>query len=1093
MPKYRLNTFNSGSEVNQFFKKLGANDFPDWFNKNIAGRQNWGGKRIQNPSNWFKVWSHANLLFNKDTFNLVEFLCLNSIMINETGGTFVPLSEGLGAKGHPGISYAFDKIPGLKRSYNDPADGVANKSAYDLFRDSKFKNAHVTKPFGSLLKDTSVASWKGTVFPQGFSGNVNNETNASGKTNAFIFEADFVKFRGRGYIQTTGRDAYKELVKYVISYSGSNSVINSVKSQWSSYGSDLDSILTISTNQQWDDLFKNTDSIIGNYAVWVHSNKGGKYSWIDAKQSDSNLRSDIVKMGKRISGGEAYAELFYGRVMQQLNLIESTEAGSVTTSAGPTQYPETEQNQGREERTGEDPNRNVGSVNNNTDGKVLTMENKFPATIKPTPIKMDIPPEKDQQQEIAQNLGNFPFVWYNAYQIETNNISFFQLFISEGIPTVKISFTDTLGLMKDKGFPLDDSKIEIFLNPRSQQLKEILLEFKIIKFSVNGGVYNLTGILDVNGLYTKRFVSIPKMTSFMALQKISKDIGLGFTTNIDNTDDEMTWLNTGQREIDFINTIVEASYKSDETFLLYYIDYYYNLCYVDLEKELNRNIKEELGVANIGIEEVAKLDNQEKVSRLFLTNDYSMKNSNTFFEEYKVINNSTQVSIQEGYLTKVKFYDELSKDFLIFDVDSITSQGDKSIIMKGAPQDENFFKDNTQLVYTGKLDSDNMHRNYHYSYVQNNRNITELQKIAIEIVMGVPNYTLYKFQKIFVFISNQAPTPASPQINNRLTGEWFIIDIQYKFDGQKFDQVIRLVRRELDLSPEELASEPQQSKKTPTGENTSNDNTTSESTNEVVGTSVAPSTGLTSSVPVDDSNFPLTKEIFRLIYKGKVNQKVIELYYEPMKDAMLKYGINTKERISAFLAQVNAETGYLFYVTETASGNEYEGRDDLGNDQPGDGRKFKGRGLVQMTGRNNYNKTGKFLNKDFVNNPQSVASENETHQKGASTSEQITNSILTSVRFWLKGSAWGNLNDYADSMDIKKSMYFGSLSINQLPKSNAEGKQYGHKKNKNIATQYNPSDANFTNFTLICFGVNGGYNGFRDRVENWIRIREFFK
>lgn len=292
-------------------------------------------------------------------------------------------------------------------------------------------------------------------------------------------------------------------------------------------------------------------------------------------------------------------------------------------------------------------------------------------------------------------------------------------------------------------------------------MKEILLEFKIIKFSVNGGVYNLTGILDVNGLYTKRFSSIPKMTSFMALQKISKDIGLGFTTNIDNTDDEMTWLNTGQREIDFINTIVETSYKSDETFLLYYIDYYYNLCYVDLEKELNRNIKEELGVGNIGIEEVVKLDNQEKVSRLFLTNDYSMKNSNTFFEEYKVINNSTQVSIQEGYLTKVKFYDELSKDFLIFDVDSITSQGDKSIIMKGPAQDETFFKDNTQLVYTGKLDSDNMHRNYHYSYVQNNRNITELQKIAIEIVMGVPNYTLYKFQKIFVFISNQAPTPVT--------------------------------------------------------------------------------------------------------------------------------------------------------------------------------------------------------------------------------------------------------------------------------------------------------------------------------------------
>jgi hypothetical protein len=95
----------------------------------------------------------------------------------------------------------------------------------------------------------------------------------------------------------------------------------------------------------------------------------------------------------------------------------------------------------------------------------------------------------------------------------------------------------------------------------------------------------------------------------------------------------------------------------------------------------------------------------------------------------------------------------------------------------------------------------------------------------------------------------------------------------------------------------------------------------------------------------------------------------------------------------------------------------------------------------------------------------------------------------------LKGSAWGNLNDYADSMNIKKPMALGSTTLSQLPNSQSDAKDQGYKtkRNNNIATDNSPSDPNFNNFTLICFGVNGGYNGFKDRVSNWNAIREYFK
>jgi putative chitinase len=78
----------------------------------------------------------------------------------------------------------------------------------------------------------------------------------------------------------------------------------------------------------------------------------------------------------------------------------------------------------------------------------------------------------------------------------------------------------------------------------------------------------------------------------------------------------------------------------------------------------------------------------------------------------------------------------------------------------------------------------------------------------------------------------------------------------------------------------------------------------------------------------------------------------------PLSEAMDAWGINTPARQAAFLAQIAHESGRLVYVRElwgpTPTQTRYEGRHDLGNLQPGDGFKYRGRGLIQVTGRANY-------------------------------------------------------------------------------------------------------------------------------------------
>lgn len=96
-------------------------------------------------------------------------------------------------------------------------------------------------------------------------------------------------------------------------------------------------------------------------------------------------------------------------------------------------------------------------------------------------------------------------------------------------------------------------------------------------------------------------------------------------------------------------------------------------------------------------------------------------------------------------------------------------------------------------------------------------------------------------------------------------------------------------------------------------------------------------------------------------------------YLPHLNEAMAQAGINTPKRQAAFLAQLAHESVQLRYMEEIASGAAYEGRRDLGNTQPGDGVRFKGRGPIQLTGRANYTAASRDLGIDLVSNPSRAA------------------------------------------------------------------------------------------------------------------------
>ena len=105
--------------------------------------------------------------------------------------------------------------------------------------------------------------------------------------------------------------------------------------------------------------------------------------------------------------------------------------------------------------------------------------------------------------------------------------------------------------------------------------------------------------------------------------------------------------------------------------------------------------------------------------------------------------------------------------------------------------------------------------------------------------------------------------------------------------------------------------------------------------------------------------------------KGK--PYIIQGFADAMSECIRIADLNSPLRLEHFIAQCCEESDGLATTEEYASGHKYEGRHDLGNTHPGDGVKFKGRGILQITGRANYALYGHVLGVDFLGFPERMA------------------------------------------------------------------------------------------------------------------------
>lgn len=178
-----------------------------------------------------------------------------------------------------------------------------------------------------------------------------------------------------------------------------------------------------------------------------------------------------------------------------------------------------------------------------------------------------------------------------------------------------------------------------------------------------------------------------------------------------------------------------------------------------------------------------------------------------------------------------------------------------------------------------------------------------------------------------------------------------------------------------------------------------------------------------------------------------IKTPLMPLIAAEVTDQAAQYEIDTTQEFAHFLAQACHETDHFNTLREYASGNAYEGRLDLGNVQPGDGVRYRGRGIFQTTGRSNYAALGiaSGLPNQFLVSPTEL--------------EQPHWAVWSALQYW-KTRGLNDIANHADS-DLLNKKYRGQI------------------------IQVSPIE-------FISITINGGYNGMEQRKQFYANARKAF-
>lgn len=433
---------------------------------------------------------------------------------------------------------------------------------------------------------------------------------------------------------------------------------------------------------------------------------------------------------------------------------------------------------------------------------------------KPTIILDELSMEKSRSDDATDFKTEdrltlqYPLIKINNYIVADSEIVSFNIDSKDFLPTISLTleFQDTTFINRE--MPKDGDIISVAIRNKSDVLHMIRNDYVIIgtptisiPTTIKTGItMTLFGELFVPGLKSTKNSYAFNSTSMEAIKSMAKKLGLGFATNELNTNDKQVWLCANETPESFIKRTTKTSWKDENSFYDVWIDIYYCLNFVNVNRQLissetnfdqavNLNVVDKDYQWGAGVED----SNTSATVKVF-SNMTQFMTSPFYITKWKPINNSSKVTFLIGTRTVCELFEHNNKiyasndrqNFWELDMDPIYDK-DKlqtHMLLRGrSTQDKENSGDTKELyranysypeIYekhpwlgiqytltnadedTSKWDG-NQHPNYLRAKVFNLINNKELEKLNVEIFINSTNLNILKGDKFPIILMERDP------------------------------------------------------------------------------------------------------------------------------------------------------------------------------------------------------------------------------------------------------------------------------------------------------------------------------------------------
>lgn len=442
-------------------------------------------------------------------------------------------------------------------------------------------------------------------------------------------------------------------------------------------------------------------------------------------------------------------------------------------------------------------------------------------------IKLDeLSTTYDNNGNIMQHMGAqnttdgvlYPMIRINDVVLNTQDIRYMSIDSSDLLPTISLIISTTNTTFMSKSMPKDGDIISVYMQTDTDSLQYIRCDFIISGFNTVPNANVQTNTLSLSGrLFIPRFDSdincFAKIgTSKDVLKHIAKKFKIGFAYNdADDTADRQNWICSGALE-EFIEEVLEHTWKNETSFFKAWIDVYYNLCFVNVNKFLlsTENDENEIDITfftnTVNYTQAAKKSRSSEndlPTLKILSNASTYKGSPFFIKEWAPYNSSSEISMNMGYeiktytylhnqkifdnnvencfeeLSNIPAYDQAKKDSYILLRGRARYDKSKNPEYEQERVNHDYIDAYISYMWTGVeyVASDtsnttsnnswdgNVHENYNRAKYHNAINLAELDKLYISVTVDGLCLQIMRGERIPVYLLYN--TPLEPMVNSQ--------------------------------------------------------------------------------------------------------------------------------------------------------------------------------------------------------------------------------------------------------------------------------------------------------------------------------------